>query len=693
MDVFNLTATLSLDTSKYNSAISSAQQKAQKFSTGAKSIGTGMMKAGGVMTLAGAGMVASMKKLIDATEVQQSAENKLVEIYDKRMGANKEAAKSTMDLASALQKQGVIGDEVTLSGAQQLATYAKMPNTVNKLLPAMDNLLVQQKGYNASAGDAQQVANLFGKAMMGQTGALKRVGISFDDSQAKILKYGTEEEKAAVLSEVVTQNVGEMNKKFAETDMGKMQQAKNSLGDLAEKAGATLLPVIADIAKWLSENLMPKIEGLINFLESHPTLAKIAVAITGILTVGGPLLALIGSFVTGIGGLVGGVGKLSGALKFLAGNPVILIIAGIVALVLTIMHLWKTNEKFRNAIIAIWNAIKTVASTIWNAIKLSIITPIKTAIAVAIAVYNGFKAAFMAIGEAIKTAVTAVWGFISKIIQFYINLAVTVATAIYQGLKKAFIAIGGAIKKAVTVVWKAISTVVQAYIKTAVTIAKTVYSGLKATFKTIGNAIKKVVSAVWNAIKTVIVNPIKKAKSVVSSTVNGIKSTVKSVFDSLKSSVSKVWNGIKDAITGPIKKAKGIVKGVVDAIKNFFPVKVGKIFSGWVPKISLWTSKKKDKAETHSSVKSTQFAKAMNQPYMFSKSTVFAAGDAGDEILYGRQSLMKDISMAVQGNKNDNNERHGTIVINLNYTQNDDATDMLRDIAKGVRRYRMAGAI
>ena len=39
----------------------------------------------------------------------------------------------------------------------------------------------------------------------------------------------------------------------------------------------------------------------------------------------------------------------------------------------------------------------------------------------------------------------------------------------------------------------------------------------------------------------------------------------------------------------------------------------------------------------------------MNQPYMFTKATGFIAGESGDEIMYGHQSLMNDIANATGG--------------------------------------------
>lgn len=322
-----------------------------------QSAGQKMKSAGIGMSVGGAAMIVAGKKLLELSEVQHSAETKLVEIYEKRMGATEAAAKSTMKLASALQKEGVVGDEVTLSGAQQLATFAKYPSTVNKLLPAMDNLLVQQKGLNGTADDARNIANLMGKAMNGNVGALKRVGISFTDAQAEILKYGTEEEKAAMLAEVITDNVGNMNQKFAETDAGKIQQAKNELGDMGERIGAVLLPALADLAKWISDKVMPKVEKLISFVEKHPVLAKVAIGIAAFLAVGGPLLILLGSICSIVGVLIPLVGTLSAVSLPITGT-MLLIAAAIAAVVAAGVLLYKN-----------WDTVKQKANQLKNHFK------------------------------------------------------------------------------------------------------------------------------------------------------------------------------------------------------------------------------------------------------------------------------------------------------------------------------------
>ena len=204
------------------------------------------------------------KETLEASAAQTEAETKLETIMRQRMKSTDAQIQKIKELTAVQQKNGVIGDEVQLAGAQQLATFLKQEQSLNKLIPAMNNLAAQQKGVNATSSDLTSIANLMGKAMNGNVGALKRVGISFSDAQAEVLKYGTEEEKAAMLSEVITQNVGDMNAKLLETDAGKIQQAKNAFGDLKEEIGAQILPVLADLA----EKLTPVIEKIIKFIEN-----------------------------------------------------------------------------------------------------------------------------------------------------------------------------------------------------------------------------------------------------------------------------------------------------------------------------------------------------------------------------------------------------------------------------------------
>lgn len=529
-----------------------------------QSVGKGMIKAGAIASGLAVPIIAGIKKSMDAYKVQSAAETKLTEIYKTRMGVSDKAAKKTMELASALQKQGIIGDEVALSGSQQLATFAKYPSTINTLMPAMENLLAQQKGVNATAEDAVNVGNLMGKVMMGQTGALRRVGVTFTEAQEKVLKYGTEEEKAAMLAKVITDNVGNMNKAMLQTPEGKIQQMKNAMGDLAEKLGAALAPTLASVANFLSANVIPKVEGLLTFMQGHPIIAKIVIGITGLLAVGGPLLVMLGTLITSVGAIM----PLLSAIT----APIAGAIAGVIGATTAIGLLYAKSETFRNMIQQVAEVLKGAA----------------------INAFNQLKPAVSRLGSAI------------------LQLWKTIAPYLIPALKK----IASVVPSVVSAFARLLSVAIRP-IRTALRLATT--------------AVKLMTSALKTALST--------GRTVAS----GLASAVKTIKDAF----AKVYHAVMD----PFKKAYDKVKDIISKIKGLFPFSVGKIFSGWIPKIKLWTSKSKDTANTNSSVGRENFAKAMGQPYVFKRPTEFYAGEAGDEMLYGRRSLMSDIRDAVGADK------------------------------------------
>ena len=188
--------------------------------------------------------------------VQMEQELKLSTIMKTRMKATDETVQSVKDYASALQEQGVVGDEVQLAAAQQAATFLTQAENLKTLMPAMNNLLVQQHGLNSTASDAVSIGNMFGKVMQGQTSALRRVGITFSAAEENMLKYGDESQRAAALAQVITNNVGEMNSALAQTSAGKQQQLANTYGDIREQLGKSV--------SQLKQMLLPAVNAAVN---------------------------------------------------------------------------------------------------------------------------------------------------------------------------------------------------------------------------------------------------------------------------------------------------------------------------------------------------------------------------------------------------------------------------------------------
>lgn len=247
-----------------------------KGAQGLASIGKGMAGAAKVAAVGlgavGVAGAAALKAIYsgseDAAKAQIEAETKLEavlgnvkSIQAKGAGAAQQAKQQLMGVASEMQQVGVIGDEVTLAGMQQLATFQLSDKEISTLATGMTDLLAQQKGLNASQQDAVGIGNMIGKVMQGQTGALSEVGITFDKAQEKAMKTGDAEQRAAVLAEILQQNVGGVNKALAETDQGKIQQMSNAYGDMKEEVGKLVLSMKSKLASVIMKNI-PMIQKL-----------------------------------------------------------------------------------------------------------------------------------------------------------------------------------------------------------------------------------------------------------------------------------------------------------------------------------------------------------------------------------------------------------------------------------------------
>lgn len=170
----------------------------------------------------------------------------------------------------------------------------------------------------------------------------------------------------------------------------------------------------------------------------------------------------------------------------------------------------------------------------------------------------------------------------------------------------------------------------------------------------IWDSVKSAATRIWTAVKNAVLSPMRSAQSMVSSIWNRLKSSASSAFNSIRSTATNVWNGIKNAIVRPIESAKNTVSRIIKKIKGFFPLGGGKIFSGLkLPHFSVSGGKFPFGIGGKGSLPSwsvSWYKKAEDQPYMFTGATLFGAGEGTqDEMLYGKNSLMKDISTVVEG--------------------------------------------
>lgn len=189
------------------------------------------------ITTAVSGLNTALSSLASSYQNVEVANTRLKTVMQERMNASAADVKAVQDTIAAQTRLGVLGGSIQKAGAQQVATFLTQRDALITLIPAINDLTAQQKGLNATEQDAQTIGNLFGKVMQGQTSALKRVGITFTEAQEKVLKMGTEQERAAMLAEVVTQNVGHMNQSLGKTAAGGLKQFQNQLAGIKVKLG------------------------------------------------------------------------------------------------------------------------------------------------------------------------------------------------------------------------------------------------------------------------------------------------------------------------------------------------------------------------------------------------------------------------------------------------------------------------
>ena len=456
--------------------------------------------------------------------------------------------------------------------------------------------------------------------------------------------------------------------------MGQITILKSQLQELAISFGDALMPMIRKVVSAL--------QGFVDRLNSMSEGQRNAIIRIGMFVAAlGPMLVVIGTVISKVGIAIQGFTKLvpvftkvSGAVSKAGGmmgilgkafsfliSPVGLVIAAVAVLVAAFIHLWKTNEKFRNSMIAVWNSVKSTIGKFVTDLKERLgalgIDFSKTA-GLMKKVWEGFcnvlaplfEGAFKVISVLLKTVLNVIIG----VLDIFIGIFTGDWKRVWQGVRTVFSAVWNGIKGIANAAFSTIKKVTNVFLGWFGTSWRGIWNGIKKFTSSIWNSIKNMAKSVWSGIRTAVTAPMK-----------SIRSTASAVWSGIRSTASNAWNNIKNAMLSPINSAKDKISGILKKIKGFFPLSVGKIFSNLkLPHISVSGGKApfgiggKGKLPSFSV---QWYAKAMEKGMIMNGPTIFGmkngsllgGGEAGSETIVGTSSLMNMIASVMQTVGND----------------------------------------
>ncbi len=504
-------------------------------------------------------MISFGKECITLFDTQARSEQRLETLMMNVKGTTLENVNAMKKYAGELQGITTIGDEATIQGASQLATFQLQSSTIKTLLPSLQDLAVSQYGVSVSGDQMQSMANLMGKVMTGSVSALTRYGVTLSEAQKKTLKEGNETERAAMLVEVLKQNFGGLAEAMANTPEGKIVQIKNAWGDMQEVIGGKLYPVVTTFfgyvasampdvqnavvsaidavsvpLSWIKNNVLPPLiaafQNVWNYGVSTFNNIKTAVmensgsfgSVTSVL--GGVKDALFNSFEfckpalnwikdTGlplvVNALAGVVQKATDVYNFFVNNWgwIAPIISGIVGAIVTFRIAVFAINTAMNAW-AIVQGICTAAQWAWNAAMTAnpvgiIIVAIGALIAIGVALWMNWdsvcawcKQAFQAVGDFFVSVGTSIGSFF---------------VGLWTGIKDTAVGVWNGITGFLSGVWNTISSA-----------AVSVFTG-------IGNAVKNVWNGIVGAIKGAINSIISAINSMIRGAVSGVNGLIKGI--------------------------------------------------------------------------------------------------------------------------------------------------------------------
>ena len=506
-------------------------------------------------------------------------------------------AKPTDTVAAAMEQYGI---SLTDSSGKMYSLRELMEQLRQKL------------GGLSEAEQAQAAASLFGKEAMsgmlaiinGSPADFEKLSNAIDTCSDTVDGYnGTTEKMAAVMQDNLA---------------GQVTILKSQLEELAISFSDILMPTIRSIVSRIQE-LVDKLNQLDP--QTKETIVKIALVAAAL----GPMLVVLGKTISSVGtvfsavsklpalfsAVQSGIGAITGALGVSLG-PLLAIIAAIAALVAAFVHLWKTNDEFKNNIIAIWEQIKStftgltqgitdrlnalgfdfesftdVLKAAWDGLC-NLLAPIFEGVFQNISnIFSGFADIFLnsldvLIGlftgdweqcwNGIKGIFTSIWDFIVNTFRNIMNTLKGIADVVLGWFGTSWNEVWTSIKTFFVNTWNSIASFFTGIVTGIRDFFVNTWTSISNTFTTIVTAIQTAATTVFTAIRDFF---------------TAIYTVVSTVFQAIYNVITTVWNAIYTTLEPLITAFGYLFQTIFEAIQ----IIVGRVMDWISEKISaIWNA-------------------------------------------------------------------------------------------------------
>lgn len=568
--------------SALHSGLSKASGLASKDVSGIGNAAKGMATVvSGAATAAAAYLVNFGRQSVDAALKAGEVTAKFQQVA-KNNNWTDEEQKSLLSLNKTLGQTGVISGGTLKAAQAQLGTFALTADQVKTLTPALADMIANNKGYNATAQDGVQIANLLGKVMTGSATALSKYGVTMTDAQKKVLQEGSASEKAAMAAQVLEANFGGINKALAQTPQGKMTILQHEIAGLKTSIGNDLIAAFGGVGGAVIK-MVQAVEPLITALfdkiaqlaqKIGPPLEKVFGAVAdkigkidfngfaGQLSgLSGPIAAVTGLLgAAGLGGALSGLkgvpviggllSKFGGMLTGL-GGPITLVIGALAGLIATSPQLrGEFGEMLKNVLASLQQAFQMLQPSIQ-----ALMTALgQLAAAVMPVITNVIGQIIPLLTPIISTLVSVLVPVIQGVLTV-VTSVITAITPVIQGIQPIVITV---INEVMAVI-QALMPVIQALVPLVSTIISAIVGFIVSTLLPTVQAMLPFIQGVINGIA-----------SVVSGIVNVIQGVINMVAGIINGNWSQAWNGFRQIVYGSLQVVLGFLGGIGSAIMGCF---------------------------------------------------------------------------------------------------------------------------